>query len=86
MKKTILVISFMLLRFAGWACPVCDRQQTGPLKGYTHGGGAQNDWDYLIIAVMMVIVLATLFFSVKWLLRPGEKGDEHIKRLVLNYE
>lgn len=85
MKKVIVVILFMLTGFAVWACPVCERQKTGILKGLTHGSGPQSNWDYLIIAIMMVIVLATLFFSVKWIIRPGEKENEHIKRIVLKY-
>ena len=54
--------------------------------GITHGAGPQSNWDYLIVSAVAIIVVATLFFSVKWLLWPGEKGEKHIKRIVLNYE
>ncbi|MFT3903479.1 MAG: hypothetical protein QM727_09910 [Niabella sp.] len=54
------------------------------LKGIAHGAGPQSQWDYLIVWIAVVIVLATLFFSVKWLIRPGEKSDTHIKRFILN--
>ena len=86
MKK--ILFSFILL--AGFmvttACPVCEKQQPEILKGITHGPGPQNNWDYLIIWAAIIIVVATLFFSVKWLIWPEEKNEKHIKRIVLNYE
>jgi hypothetical protein len=86
MKKPITVILLLLVTAIGWTCPVCDRQQSGLLRGITHGGSPQTKWDYLILSVMIVVVLATLFFSVRWLIQPGEKGQNHIKRVVLNFE
>lgn len=85
MKKATIAVLLLLVSAAGWSCPVCKRQQRGPFTGITHGNSPQNDWDYLIIALMMVVVLATLFFSVKWIIQPGEKGEDHIKRVVLNH-
>ena len=41
-------------------------------------------WDYLIVWITVAIVLLTLFFSVKWMIRPGEKSGTHIKRMILN--
>lgn len=84
MKKAIIVVLLLITSAIGWPCPTCKRQQNGPLGGIIHGGSPQNEWDYLIISVMLVIVLATLFFSVKWLIRPGEKERNHIKRVILN--
>jgi hypothetical protein len=84
--KKILFISMLLAGFTTvYSCPVCEKQQPRILKGITHGSGPQNDWDYLIIWVTVAVVLATLFFSLKYLLSPGEKSKNHIKRLVLNY-
>ncbi len=71
---------------SAYSCPGCDAQQPKILRGITHGAGPQSKWDLLIVAIAAVIVIATLFFSVKWLLSPGEKSEKHIKRLVLNYE
>lgn len=86
MKKN-LFISLLLPAFTtAYSCPVCEKQQPRILKGITHGSGPQSDWDFLIISVAVVVVLATLFFSLKYLLSPGEKSEKHIKRLVLNYE
>lgn len=90
--KTILMkrlITLTILLFTGLlasACPVCERQQPSVLKGITHGSGPQSNWDYLIIATTAVIVLITFFFSVKWLLRPGENEHSHIKHFILNNE
>lgn len=86
MKK----IFFLLILIPGFtaisACPVCEKQQPRILQGITHGSGPQSDWDYLIILVAGLIVITTLYFSLKYLLAPGEKSKNHIKRLVLNYE
>lgn len=86
MKK----IFFLLLLLAGStvaiSCPVCEAQQPRILRGITHGPGPQSNWDFLIVAVAAVIVLATLFYSIKWLIWPEEKEKKHIKRSILNYE
>lgn len=66
------------------ACPVCERNQPKVLKGIVHGAGPDSQWDYLIITAVAVIVVLTLFFSVKWLIKPGERNDNHIKRTILN--
>ncbi|MEO8569373.1 MAG: hypothetical protein ABI419_09555, partial [Ginsengibacter sp.] len=68
------------------ACPACEKQQPKLLKGITHGAGPGGNWDYVIVAIAVAIVLFTLFFSVKWLIRPGEQSQNHIKRLILNNE
>ena len=83
--KRIMLIKLMLLSFY-WAvaCPVCERNQPKFLKGITHGAGPESKWDYIIVWITVVIVLATLFFSIKWLIRPGEKSSQHIKRFILN--
>ena len=86
MKK--IVLSVLLLCNAVWvmACPVCERNQPKILRGITHGAGPESKWDYVIVWATVAIVLLTLFFSVKWLIRPGEKSDRHIKRFILNNE
>jgi len=67
-----------------YACSVCEKQQPRILRGITHGAGPQSRFDYVIIWIMVVITMATLYYSVKWLIRPGEKNKEHIKRFILN--
>ena len=39
--------------------------------------------DFLLIYVSMVIVGYTLFRGMKYLIRPGEKGRDHIKHKIL---
>lgn len=84
-KITFVLIALLAIATAD-ACPVCKRNQPKILKGVVHGSGPESQWDYVIIAVVAAIVLVTLFFSVKWLIRPGEKSVLHIKRTVLNKE
>jgi choline-glycine betaine transporter len=83
-RKIILLVGVILIHLSAWACPVCERNQPKVLKGITHGTGPESQWDYVIVWITILIVLLTLFFSVKWLIRPGEKSPEHIKRVILN--
>lgn len=79
----------MMLAIPGYvasACPACEKQQPAIFRGITHGTGPDSRWDYLIISVTVVIVLLTLFYSVKWLIKPGEKSADHIKQLILSQE
>lgn len=85
MKAIALFLTlFFLQTVAAFACPVCDKQQPKILRGITHGTGPQSDWDYAIVWTAVLIVLITLFYTIKWLIKPGEKNDNHIKRMVLN--
>lgn len=84
MKKFLLVFGLLLSHIALWACPVCEKQQPKVLKGITHGTGPQNNWDYIIILVIAILVLVTLFYSLKYLIKPGEKSESHIKNLFIN--
>jgi hypothetical protein len=68
------------------ACPTCERQQPKITRGITHGTGPDSSWDYLIVAVITLITLYTLFYSIKWLIKPGEKNKQHIKYFILNNE
>ncbi|HEY4289088.1 MAG TPA: hypothetical protein VGN00_18425 [Puia sp.] len=67
-------------------CPACEAAQPRILRGITHGAGPESRWDYLIVWITVMITLLTLFYSIKWLIRPGEKNAHHIKNLVLNNE
>lgn len=84
MKKVTAFLIFLLASTAAFACPVCERNQPKVLKGITHGAGPEGNWDYVIVWTTVVIVLATLFFTIKWLVKPGEKSNSHIKREIFN--
>lgn len=84
MKKLLLLATLTLASIGTFACPVCEKQQPAMLKGISHGTGPQSNWDMVIVWVMIVIVALTLFFSLKFLVRPGEKSEAHIKRFILD--
>ena len=86
MKKILLSVFAVLPALSVLACPVCEKQQPEILRGITHGTGPNSSWDYVIVWSAVVIVLFTLYFSVKWLIRPGERSQTHIKRFILNVE
>ncbi len=86
MKKRWLIVCYVVLDAPVWACPVCDRNQPKILKGWIHAGGPNGILDYLPVIAMIILALIALYFSVKWLIKPGEKQDDHIKRTVLNNE
>jgi hypothetical protein len=66
------------------ACAVCQRQQPKITMGLTHGAGPQSNWDWVIIAIVAAFTLYVLFFSIKYLIKPGEKSTDHIKMAILN--
>lgn len=84
MKKINMLLCYMLTGLSAFACPVCERNQPKVLKGITHGAGPESQWDYVIVLTTAAITLLTLFFTVKWIMRPGEKSQMHIKRVILN--
>lgn len=86
MRVIFLTVSLLLKTLWIAACPVCERNQPAILRGITHGAGPEGKWDYIIVWATVAIVICTLFFSIKWLIHPGEKSDRHIKRFILNEE
>ncbi|MCY4780284.1 hypothetical protein ORI89_11535 [Sphingobacterium sp. UT-1RO-CII-1] len=87
MTKKIIIAS-VLAWIAGigsvLSCEVCERNQPKMLRGIVHGQGPDSQWDYLIIGAVAVIVVITIYLSVKYLVKPGEKGEQHIKRTFLD--
>ncbi|RFM26467.1 hypothetical protein [Deminuibacter soli] len=83
MKKYVLLLMMLVLKFAAQACDACQKQQPKVLRGIAHGTGPDSNWDYVIVWSFVVITVLTLFYSVKWLLKPGEKSQDHIKQFVL---
>ncbi|MEO6069099.1 MAG: hypothetical protein ABIP31_01075 [Chitinophagaceae bacterium] len=85
MKKFLLLFSILMTGLITWACPACEKQQPKILKGISHGAGPTSNWDLVIVIASIVIVIATLFYTIKWIVKPGEKESSHIKRTVLNF-
>lgn len=86
MKKMILssLISLLALPSGAWACEVCQAQEPKILRGLTHGSGPQGNFDFVIVSAAIAIVLFTLIYATKCLVRPGEHNRDHIKRIILN--
>lgn len=82
------LITFLILILAGMplellACEVCENRQSAVLKGVTHGIGPQGNMDYIITWSAVIIVGFTLFFSIKFLVKPKESAPDHIKNIVV---
>lgn len=41
---------------------------------------------YIVLIGGTIIVLATVIYTIKWFIWPGEKSDDHIKRKILDPE
>lgn len=84
MKKTNSTLWFCLVSIATYACPVCERNKPKILQGISHGSNPESNWDFVIVIVIAIIAILTLFYSVKWLIKPNENNTEHIKYSFLN--
>ena len=84
LMSVLAVVALMFANIEVMACEVCKKQQPKILRGVAHGAGPQSDWDYVIVACTAIIVLISLFYAVKLILKPGEKESEHIKRSIFN--
>ncbi|WP_310556932.1 hypothetical protein [Flavobacterium sp.] len=82
MKKLITTV-ILLIQAIVFACPVCERNQPKVLRGIVHGAGPESNWDYVSIWVTIIIAIITLIYSLKWLIKPGEKNRDHIKYSIL---
>lgn len=82
--KELLILLTVLSVQILTACPTCDKQQPKITLGLTHGVGPQSNWDWVIIAIITAITVLTLVFSLKYLIKPGEKNVDHIKQSILN--
>ncbi len=40
-------------------------------------------WFYLVYAVSILVVIIVLILTIKYLIQPGEKSENHIKRKIL---
>ena len=84
MKKLLFSVAMFLAGFVSFACPACEKNQPKITQGLTHGTGPESNWDWVIIAVITIITLLTFIYSLKFLIKPGEKNSNHIKQSILN--
>ena len=85
MKKGHFLIVTLLLPLAAMACPECERSQPGILKGIGHGAGPQQQWDYVIVILTSIIVLISLYYSIKWIIltnKPFIPRSRHYTLLI----
>lgn len=83
-KYVLTVLIILFANAAAFACPACEKQQPKITQGLTHGGGPNSNWDWVIIGIIAAITLLTFIFSLKYLIKPGEKNNDHIKVSILN--
>ena len=87
MKKVTLLTFLMLMAHQiTFACEICQKNQPKGLENITHGTGPTGNLDYIITWTAVVIVSVTLFYSVKYLVKPKENNPDHIKNSILNDE
>ncbi len=85
MKKIITFVVLIITSVYAAACPVCDRNDTKEFKLInTHGAEPESSWDYLIVIAITILAIVTLFYTIKWLRKPNEKNNDHIKYQFLN--
>lgn len=86
MKKLLVVVSTIFYSLPALACPICDKKQPALLKGIAHGAGPESTLDYVIVYIMAALVAITMFFAFFYLIKPKEKGNDHIKRTILDFQ
>jgi hypothetical protein len=87
MKKVIIIfLCIIFSKVQVLASAACKEQQPAFLKGITHGPGPDGNFDYIIVVIAILITLLTLYYSIKWLIKPGENNINHIKQSILKYD
>jgi hypothetical protein len=87
MKKIISILSLLISYTSMFACPVCERANAKKAFGsLSHGTEPNSNWDYVAVWVTIIISAIALLYSIKWLINPAEKNEDHIKNSILNFE
>ncbi|MBK8442158.1 MAG: hypothetical protein IPL35_01545 [Sphingobacteriales bacterium] len=85
-KHILVSVLLITVQVTAFACPVCEKQQPKITQGLTHGAGPQSNWDWVIIAIISLITVITFIYSIKYIIKPGEKEANHIKKSILSYQ
>lgn len=85
MKNLKYLASMLFLLFVDfvYACDACKLNQPKITQSFTHGQGPRGNIDWIIVGVVSLIAIYTLIFSIKYLAKPGEKKENHIKYSIL---
>ena len=84
--KNIMILSLFLFANYLLACDACKLQQPEVTRSLTHGTGPESNWDWFIVGIVILITVVAFVFSVKYLIKPGEKDTSHIKYSVFSDE
>ncbi|MDQ0595101.1 hypothetical protein QFZ37_003470 [Chryseobacterium ginsenosidimutans] len=81
MKNLTKILTFivMFLATSASACDACKSQQPEITKDLTHGAGPESDWDWFIVGIVIMITVVAFIYSIKYLIKPGEKDKRHVK-------
>lgn len=82
----LLLTSILFIPGMAVACEVCNPGQAEFFRELTHGLSPRGIIDWILVAITAIIVMITFIYSLKFLLRPGEKNSDHIKRTILAFE
>ncbi len=82
--RNFAMLFFLFIINFAFACDACKLQQPAVTRDFTHGVGPKGDADWIIVAIIGVITVYTFIFSLKYLVKPGEKDKNHIKNSILN--
>ena len=82
-NKKILFVALSMLSIFSWACDACNLRQPKITRNITHGTGPESNWDWFLVGLIALITILTLYYSIKYLIKPGEKNREHIKHRII---
>ena len=87
MKKILCLLILIAAGLTSYACPVCERAKAKILFGsLSHGALPVSNWEYVAVWIIIASVVLTLFYSIKWLIKPSENNKDHIKYSILKFE
>ncbi len=78
LTNTILLLGIFISN-ASIACETCKINQPKITRNLVHGVGPESNWDWFIVGFVVLLTILSLFLSIKYLLKPGEKNSNHIK-------
>ena len=69
--------------FFSWMLAIqqAGKEFSSSFKGRVEGPGGLP--DFLIVGLSVLIVIVVLVLSIKYFVKPGEKSESHIKRVIL---